>query len=99
MYIVYTCTCTYITLYVQTHEDPNLGKDWFHGSISREEVLELLTHSKRVLWICTCILFTSCSLFTLDSAFLSALYVYNIYMYIYTVYIKQKLYDVITLFD
>ena len=30
----------------QTDEDPNLGKEWFHGSISREEVLDLLTHSE-----------------------------------------------------
>ena len=37
----------YISLVVwQTDEDPNLGKEWFHGSISREEVLDLLTHSE-----------------------------------------------------
>ena len=31
---------------VQTDEDPNLGKVWFHDSISREEVVDLLTHSE-----------------------------------------------------
>jgi Ras GTPase-activating protein 1 len=31
-----------------SYEDPNLGKEWYHGSISREEVLELLTHKGNV---------------------------------------------------
>lgn len=29
---------------VQTDEDPNLGKMWFHGSLSREEVADLFEH-------------------------------------------------------
>jgi hypothetical protein len=31
-----------------TDEDPNLGKVWFHDSISREEVVDLLTHKGQV---------------------------------------------------
>lgn len=29
-------------LLVQTHEDPNLGKVWFHGSITRDDAVDLL---------------------------------------------------------
>ena len=42
-YVDYYC---FTAGYDQTDEDPNLGKDWFHDSISREEVVDLLTHSE-----------------------------------------------------
>lgn len=31
-----------LLLLVQTHEDPNLGKVWFHGSITRDDAVDLL---------------------------------------------------------
>jgi len=31
---------------IQTNEDTNLGKPWFHDSVGREEAVELLTQSE-----------------------------------------------------
>ena len=45
--LVLVCVCAYYNVYcVQSEEDPNLGKEWFHDSISREEVVDILTHSE-----------------------------------------------------
>ena len=44
--LLFMCVSLVVWCDGQTDEDPNLGKEWFHGSISREEVLDLLTHSE-----------------------------------------------------
>lgn len=35
-------------LLIQTHEDPNLGKVWYHGSITRDEAVDLLMKSELI---------------------------------------------------
>lgn len=42
--------------FLQTSEDTNLGKPWFHSSVGREEAVELLMKSKSLLLAgrCTC---------------------------------------------
>ena len=43
---LYVLQCILCVSVVQSEEDPNLGKEWFHDSISREEVVDILTHSE-----------------------------------------------------
>ena len=45
----------------QTHEDPNLGKVWFHGSITRDDAVELLMKRQLIFTAHTCACACACT--------------------------------------